>query len=148
MRAEVFRLWWKLFMQRWDRAEQKELTAFYWGELKDMPDDLFAEAARQALRGSVYFPTVEELEASVGAGGLSGIEAWEMLLPALRGMEAASPIPHEVRRVIALMGGIRSIGRSELDLPHRRREFIAMYDDLKGSEKRKQLTEGADNDET
>ena len=127
MRAEVFRLWWKLFMQRWDRAEQKELTAFYWTELRDMPDELFEEAARKALRSSVYFPTIEELEVSVGAGGLSPVEAWELVLPCLYGRASATSLPLPVRRVVAAMGGLSAMGARENELSFRRQEFMRLY---------------------
>jgi len=141
MKAETFRTWWKLFMQRWDRAEQKELTAFYWNELKDMPDEVFGEAARKALRGSTYFPTVEELEASVGMQGLTGFEAWELLLPCLYGRSSAELLP-TVKRVVSMMGGLSSIGAREADLPHRRREFMTLYTEIKVAEKQKELTGG------
>ena len=135
MKAETFRTWWKLFMQRWDRAEQKELTAFYWTELQGMPDEVFGEAARKALRGSVYFPTVEELEGFVGRHGLTGLMAWETILPLLAGRGAGEMTP-TIKRVVTAMGGLGAIGASERDLPHRRREFIAMYEEIKGTEQR------------
>lgn len=129
MTNETFRTWWKLFRQRWDRADQRELAAFYWSELKRMDDAAFERAARHALRSLSFFPTVEQLERAGGLSTGDPAEQWEKVLPLLR--NASSPLDtldEPARRAVRAMGGLAAIGQDEKALPFRRSEFFDLYE--------------------
>jgi hypothetical protein len=130
MTHDTFRTWWTLFMQRWDRAEHRELTAFYWAELHAMPDSEFEHAARMALRSCTFFPSVEEIEKLAGGKPKrSALGEWEKVVPLLR--NSSSPLDsldEPAKRAVRAMGGLSQIGRDVDGLPFRRAEFAELYD--------------------
>lgn len=157
MNRKTFEKTMQLFAATWpERAPTADTALAYWMALNHVDDKVFQQAARLCLQQCTFYPKpaeilerVETILTEAGALPVDAEQAWAEVQAMMRhytGPEASSarffgraapPGPAYsnafIRPVVDEIGGIYMLTESDVvrDLPHRRREFITRYSELR-----------------
>lgn len=128
----VFKDWWELLCERFNRQPSRVLSAAYYKSLSPrLTTEQFQAAARRIFDGAEFFPKpddfLERAEMSTEAVALS---QWDVVHDLMRGFDVHDRLTEESRRIVRMLGGESQLRMTPLDrVGLIRRDFLAMYGD-------------------